>query len=124
MLTKGFSFIGNSLPKGVATFRKLLRRYRKGARDRGLLWNLTEDQFGEITKRDCYYCGDSPYKKEVGPQGNYTYNGIDRIDNEIGYFLENVVSCCEICNRMKLTMGYDNFLIHISKIYQYHVEEK
>ena len=50
------------------------------------------ETFCELVSKPCYYC---KYIKE-----NET-NGIDRINNDIGYIKENCVSCCWKCNRMK-----------------------
>ena len=33
--------------------------------------------------------------------GNYYYNGMDRVDNAVGYMLDNVVPSCWDCNRTK-----------------------
>lgn len=41
---------------------------------------------------------------------NKTNRGLDRVDNSLGYILTNVVSCCAICNRMKLTLTYCAFI--------------
>jgi hypothetical protein len=50
------------------------------------------ETFSELVTRPCYYC---KYIKE-----NET-NGIDRINNDVGYIKDNCVSCCWKCNRMK-----------------------
>lgn len=54
--------------------------------------NLTKEQFDNITKQPCYYCG---IMQEKG------FNGIDRMDSIKGYEIENCVSCCKDCNMMK-----------------------
>lgn len=46
-------------------------------------------------------------------------NGIDRVDNEIGYIYENCVCCCKVCNTMKMNLSVYEFLNHISKIFKY-----
>jgi hypothetical protein len=46
-----------------------------------------------------------------------TYNGIDRVDSTKGYFNENVVSCCKVCNRAKSNLSLDEFKEWISKVY-------
>ena len=51
--------------------------------------------------------------------GNKNDIGIDRVDNSLGYTLENSVSCCSKCNYMKKTLNVENFLLHIAKIYNY-----
>jgi len=46
------------------------------------------------------------------------YNGIDRVDNAIGYLTDNCVACCKVCNRAKLQMSKNEFFDHIKKIYE------
>ena len=45
--------------------------------------------------------------------GSYVYSGLDRVDNSIGYILENVVPCCVTCNSMKMAMSYNEFITHL-----------
>jgi hypothetical protein len=42
--------------------------------------------------------------------GEFVYNGIDRLDCAIGYQPNNVVSCCAICNRAKGDMPFEAFI--------------
>lgn len=44
------------------------------------------------------------------------YNGIDRIDNQKGYSLDNVVACCRICNNAKSDMTVHEFHSWIMRI--------
>lgn len=62
------------------------------AKQRKLEWNLTEEQYSELRKQRCHYC-----------QGklNETSVGLDRINNNLGYTLENVLPCCGNCNRIR-----------------------
>lgn len=48
--------------------------------------------FSELVKSPCYYC------KKIKEN---EINGIDRVNNDIGYTKENCVACCWKCNRMK-----------------------
>jgi len=50
------------------------------------------ETFTELVKGSCYYC---KYKSDTET------NGIDRINNDIGYIKENCVTACWKCNRMK-----------------------
>ena len=57
---------------------------------------------------DCHYCGF---------HSNNFLNGIDRMNNLIGYTKENSVACCQVCNRMKNTLNKETFIlmcIHIT----------
>lgn len=110
----------NCLGKGEASFNFLLSSYKRHAKNRNYSWDLTKDQTRFLTKQNCHYCNSSPTNKIGGTRCNekYVYNGIDRKNNNLGYILENCVSCCKTCNRMKSDMTYDDFLIHIDKIYR------
>ena len=103
---------------GEASFRDVLRIYKRNAKDRGVSFELTTEEFAELTKTNCYYCGDEPAnishpKRNYGP---YIYNGIDRVDNSRGYVFENCVACCTNCNKMKVRMDVNDFLGQIRKI--------
>ena len=52
----------------------------------------------------------------------YTYSGIDRVDSNIGYEINNVVSCCNICNRAKSNMKLDEFNEWRMKLAKYALE--
>ncbi len=49
--------------------------------------------------RDCHYCGD-----EINGVG------IDRVDSNIGYQMENIVPCCYQCNITKMDYSYNEFI--------------
>ena len=86
-------------------------KYKKEAKDRGFVFELSLEEFESITKLPCMYCGE--YSKESeGAQ----YSGIDRIDSSEGYTSFNCVPCCEMCNRMKLDYDMLDWLRHIKKI--------
>jgi len=79
---------------------------------------LTKEEFKVITSSNCHYCGTSPQQMRQGSfkpgrlwdRGTYAYNGIDRVDNKIGYILTNCVPCCIICNKAKSTYTQNDFL--------------
>src|SRR3990172_197309 len=91
------------LPNGEAALNKLLLHYKNNAKKRNLRFELSMDEFIKITKSDCHYCGDEPNReyKEKRNNGGYIYNGIDRVNNSLGYILDNCVPCCEVCNKAK-----------------------
>lgn len=84
------------------------RHYVSGAKKRGKEFAITLEDFTEITKLPCYYCGEEIIKR-----------GIDRLNNEIGYLKENCVPACTLCNMMKKIMTKQDFLNHIVKIYKH-----
>lgn len=116
----------NRLSEGESSFRAVFGAYRKRARVGGLAFDLTEEMFRQITKADCYYCGDKPRQARKSHRlshGAYVYNGIDRLDNSLGYVPGNVVTCCGLCNRAKGTMGQYEFMDMVRKIYRNHHDD-
>jgi hypothetical protein len=91
------------------------------AKKRGLSFTLIFEDFINISSKNCYYCGSSPnkfIKLRDGREGFY-YNGLDRINNDKGYDLDNVRPCCTDCNYAKGTMTSDEFLTWVKKCHDY-----
>lgn len=105
-----------SLPYGQAAFNAVNCFYRNSATKRNICFDLTKDEFMQITQQNCHYCGVHPENVYTLPTGQYIYNGIDRKNNNVGYTIENCVPCCEICNKAKRHMGYDDFLKWINRL--------
>lgn len=99
--------------------RKLLRKYESNARLRNKDIQLTLEEFKDLVSKDCYYCGSAPKSIINTPRGSFTYNGIDRVDNNIGYILSNCVTCCAICNRAKRELSISEFLAWRSDLVKY-----
>ena len=97
---------------GEAALTELFYAYRYDAKDRNLPFELTKDEFKNLTLGNCYHCGAKPaqIKSARSRNGDYLHNGIDRLNSEIGYNTENCVSCCKRCNFMKLDMTVEQFL--------------
>ena len=114
-------FISASLRKefGAAAFNNLYRHYISDARKKVMEFELTKEQFRTITSQLCYYCGIEPlqvYSKGGTTYGPYTYNGIDRVDNNRGYTIDNCVACCGDCNKMKMCKSEKEFIDKIKRI--------
>ena len=103
---------------GEATFHSTLRDYKGGAKQRGLSFELTEDHFRTLTQKECFYCGDIPRNlaKSKSNNGDFTYNGIDRLDSNKGYIITNCVPCCRICNRAKSNLTIEEWGSYIKRL--------
>ena len=53
-------------------------------------------------------------KKQTGPGRDLRYNGIDRVDSRKGYFLGNLVPCCDMCNYSKNDYTLEEFIRYLS----------
>lgn len=91
--------------------------YRKGAKVRNLDFNLTQDEFASITSQPCQYCGE--YSEKYFDK---EYSGVDRIDSSLGYSTNNVVPCCDMCNRMKLDYNINVWINKMKQILK-HLED-
>ena len=91
-------------------YRSIMRSYKYNADKRGYSFELTFEEFKNLVISNCYYCGDKPSNVYYKNYYNAPYNGIDRIDNSIGYKMSNVVSCCKTCNISKNNKTYDEFI--------------
>ena len=114
------------LSYGEASFNALYLSYKHDAKYRNLVFELNKEQFKKITKENCHYCGTKPAKEysrkdQSGKEfyGDYVYNGIDRINNNEGYIIQNCVPCCKECNYFKKALSEGAFLGRIKKIYEY-----
>lgn len=106
----------------------LLIRFRKDAKERKIIWNLSPKRAIQLIYDNCVYCGVEPGLK-CFPLKHYglsqtktleatlTRNGIDRIDSSKGYEEGNVVTCCETCNKAKLEMSVEDFKSWIIRVY-------
>jgi len=84
---------------------------KANANARNLSWTLTDEQAWSLLRGDCKYCGASPgrFMKRKGRGGEIPINGIDRVDSNLGYTIENTVPCCKICNLAKNVLSEHEF---------------
>lgn len=120
-----------------ASFRAKASNYKSHAKIRTLKWDITLEEAVSLLKQNCYYCGADPsckYNLAIANrrkcQGKnfmlahkekyeIMYNGIDRVDNALGYIKDNIVPCCTICNFGKRTWSYDVFMAWLNQLVKY-----
>lgn len=88
-----------------ASVRGRFCAYRNNAKQRGLVFTLTIEQFTEFWRVPCAYC-----------HAPVALIGLDRVDNEQGYVHGNVVSCCAVCNYMKRGLTYAAFVAQCRRV--------
>ena len=62
------------------------------AKQRGLAFGISREDYYILRVQPCHYCGYPLAESGVG---------LDRLDSALGYVLDNVVPCCDDCNRCK-----------------------
>ncbi|MFA5048406.1 MAG: hypothetical protein WC516_05295 [Patescibacteria group bacterium] len=83
--------------------------YKRVSKKRNKIFNITFEEFLSFWQKPCFYCG-----------SEIETIGLDRIDNNKGYELENVVSCCKRCNTAKSNMTYKEFIELCKRIASIH----
>lgn len=106
-------------------FRHLYRQYKRSALKRSLKFRLTPKRFRELSKSNCLFCGSPPtrsHKMSTKYKTGYVFNGIDRLDNKVGYIDGNCAPCCWQCNLSKASHSLEDFLLYINRIYNHVVK--
>lgn len=100
------------LSPGETATRTRYSDYQRKARRRGLSFSISLDEFQILTSLPCHYCASPPSNQTKDRHGGgvFVYSGIDRVDSNIGYEIDNVVSACFVCNRAKMNMPVEEFL--------------
>lgn len=110
-----------SAPQNISA-KRTYRGYSDG--------DLSFEEFLRLSQKSCVYCGtapsnitnwylscikNKPYTSQyLIDNGNFVYNGLDRIDNTKPHHTNNVVPCCFNCNRAKNDMSLSEFRMHIA----------
>lgn len=79
-----------------AKYRKTIKgrftNFKAQAKSRGKILEITLQDYEILVNRDCHYC-----QLPLDNEGI----GLDRLDNSLGYNINNVVPCCGLCNLVK-----------------------
>ena len=113
-------------PDGTAYLRYVFGYYLKNAKNRSVDFKLDFDAFCSVSARNCHYCGASPAQGHNKSRldrpkvfnGIVKHNGIDRINNTLGYTSKNVRPCCKHCNRAKRDRSEAEFKLWL--VHAYH----
>lgn len=107
--------------------------YVASAKKKQRQWELTAERFRGLIQQACWYCGVEPglqtwMRRSSGGRSPTVYqfraHGIDRIDNSLGYTVENSVPCCETCNFTKRDMLVDEWLAWSERLVTYQRAKK
>lgn len=110
----------NKLPYLETEFRWLYRDYKRYHPRRNFEFNIDYEVFKVLVKQNCYYCGKEPSQRLHWLQNVLYYNGLDRVDNNEGYTIDNVVTCCRDCNYGKRSLSKEDFINQAKRIAKLH----
>lgn len=95
----------------------LLSNYVNGCLRRGVDWKISYEYAVDLMRSPCFYCGE--FTKRANKKESALLNGIDRVNNDLGYETGNVVSCCAVCNHAKHITPKEDFFSWIKRIYKH-----
>lgn len=84
---------------GQAARNQILDGYIRGAKQRNLEWQLTDDECDALTSGNCFYCEQLPAKEKVTRGNNGSF----------------------VCNRAKNSMSYEDFVCWLDRLVQYRI---
>lgn len=80
--------------------------YKRSATQKGIRYELTDEDFDKLIKSDCTYC----------KRSSTSWFGIDRIHPDDGYVIGNVAPACWDCNVDKYDDDYEMMMARNTKI--------
>lgn len=98
--------------------------------------DLTIKEYYSISQMNCFYCNNTPSNSlnsakndkkssiKAKENGNYIYNGIDRIDTNLLHNKNNIVPCCYYCNFAKNKLSIFDFQFWINRIQQFQKQKE
>ena len=106
------------LPNNKGVINHLILQYKRHAKNRGLIFELSYDEFAGLIQKPCHYCGLPPSNNKITKNcKGFLYSGIDRVDPMKGYISDNVIPCCNMCNKAKRDFTTQIFFEWINRVY-------
>lgn len=121
----------HTLENNAAIINRIYYNYKQTAARKEIDFNLSLEEFVPFISLNCVYCGRPPQlsvfsgsEKYKRKEKQFAYNGIDRINNDIGYEIDNCITCCSNCNRAKSDLPLEDFLSWIQDIMRFNAEKQ
>jgi len=105
-------------PSTSSSLISLYNVHKNQAKYREIDFSITREEHEKLVLDNCHYCGATPnnFFNPKWLEGELKYNGMDRKYGDKGYEINNLVTCCLICNKAKNTMNYDEFKEYIKRL--------
>lgn len=126
----GRRFTDATLNNAYSTHKCLGKRTGRGY--------LEKSDWLSVVTQPCHYCGKMEVRNSAVSRRREAHRrvneadlgkwdvqmvGVDRKDASKGYTLDNVVPCCQRCNRMKLDSSYQEFREEIKTVFKHWVKD-
>ncbi len=112
--------IATKLPNNLGVIHQIILGYKRHAKRRGFTFLLTDLEVSTIINKPCHYCGLLPSNNKITKNCNgFLYSGMDRVDSSKNYTTDNVVPCCNKCNKSKSNYSQEEFLNWVKSVYNH-----
>lgn len=95
----------------------LYQRYLRNANKDGVRWELTVEQFRQLSTNSCGICGTRPIIRLKGTR--LTYNKIRYNSSILGYTVNNCATCCQECDMRIGKSSLSETVSWLNKAYKY-----
>lgn len=107
----------------ISAINRIYNEYRKSAARRNLAFDIKIEDFILMINSFCHYCGSPPSNKIQTKSGYFYYCGIDRLNNLIGYVIDNCRASCKQCNFSKYTLTKEDFVNWARQVVKHNEKE-
>lgn len=110
--------------KSLSVKKQLYSIFCHNAKKRLHKIEIDFEQYVKLISQPCFYCGligSNTHKRDY-INFDLRYNGLDRINNNLGYIESNVVTCCKHCNRAKSDMTAEEFQDWIRRVHSHYIQ--
>jgi hypothetical protein len=126
-ITYQLSAVSHTLSNNQAAINRVYKSYKDGAKVRSLSFNLSMEEFKCLIFQNCIYCGTAPslstFRVNKSLNRELVYNGIDRLDSNLGYSVDNCVPCCSQCNYAKSDLSVSDFRSWIKQLVSFNSKD-
>lgn len=107
----------------ISAINRIYNEYKKSANRRNLAFDIKIEDFILMINSFCNYCNSAPSNKIQTKYGYFYYCGIDRINNSIGYKIDNCKPACKQCNFSKHTLNKEEFINWAKQVVKHNERE-
>ena len=101
-----------------SAIKRVYKYYKESCKRKPREFKLSPEEVTHLIRQDCYYCNSGPLSYLQNGSMFLQYNGIDRVDNGLGYTLDNCVTCCKQCNYAKRAQTKEEFISWVVRLYK------
>lgn len=100
----------------IRCLKRLWSIFKSSSKKRGIKVGIDFESYSNLVQSRCGYCGSHPSNLLKYSGLEFKYNGLDRMNSEVGYLKENLIPSCRFCNSLKGSMPWPYWADFINSI--------